>query len=64
MEMNEKQRHANRRRNFFAKSLHEPRFGPRVVDEKRRHKLDAIHEREADEDLADFINRLGLGEKE
>jgi hypothetical protein len=53
-----------RRRNFLARELHEPRYGPRIVEEKRKHKLDEIHEREAEEELDDFLHKIGKVTKE
>lgn len=50
-----KERREHRRRNFYAKELHEPRFGPRVVQEKRRHKLDQLHEQESEEQLDEYL---------
>jgi hypothetical protein len=35
-----------------------------VVAEKRRHKLDEIHEEEAEEDLEEFLNKLGKAPRE
>ena len=54
MKIHGKDRRVIRRRNFLAKELHEPRYGPRVVAEKRQHMLDELHEREAEEELLHY----------
>ena len=59
MNFENKQRRQIRRRNFLAKELHEGRYGPRVVAEKRRHKLDEIAEEEAEEELDDLKDIIG-----
>lgn len=64
MNFENKQRRQIRRRNFLAKELREPRFGPRVVREKKRHILDEIHEEEAEEELEEFLDKLGKVPKE
>lgn len=59
----EKWRKAVRRRNFLAKDLHDPRYGPRVKEEKHRHMLDEVHRKEAEDEYA-FFKRNGLTTKE
>jgi hypothetical protein len=43
--------------------LRERRFHQRIVKDKRRHKIDDLHEREAEDDLYDFFG-LGKAPKE
>lgn len=50
-------------KNFVAKRLHDGEFRNRIVEEKRRHKLDVLHEHDADEDLFEFFG-LGKAPKE
>ena len=54
MKIHGKERRVIRRRNFLAKELHESRYGPRVVQEKRQHMLDELHEKEAEEELLHY----------
>lgn len=61
--MNNKQRRQIRRRNFLARELHEPRYGPRIVPDKRRFLIDKIHEDEADDDLFEYFG-IGKAPKE
>lgn len=57
-----KQRRSVRRRNHLAKDLATPKYAPRVVEEKRTHKLDAIRKRDAEEEYH-FYKTLGLSSR-
>ena len=59
-----KQRKETRRRNHIAKDLRTPKYGPRIREVKRQHLIDEYHEKECEEDLAEFMGRLGIGAKE
>lgn len=58
-----KQRRQVRRRNFVAKELRDQRFRHQVVKDKRCHKVDELHEHDAEEDLFEFFG-LGKAPKE
>ena len=59
-----KQRRSVRRRNHIARDLRTPKYGPRIRELKRQHLIDEYHEQEVEEELAEFMGRLGFGEKE
>lgn len=61
--MSKEKRQQPKRRNFVAKKLHDPEFRNRIIYEKRKHKLDRLHEHDADEDLYEFFG-LGKAPKE
>jgi hypothetical protein len=63
-QLNNKQRRHVRRRNYLSRELHEPKFRQRIVEEKRKHKLDVIHEQEAEEDLDEYLAQFGVAPKE
>ncbi len=59
-----KQRKATRRRNHIAKDLTELKYRNRIRESIRQHLIDECHEREAEEELSEFMGKLGYGSKE
>ncbi len=55
MQIHGKNRREHRRRNCVAKELHDPKYSPKVVQSKRRRRLEEIHELESDEDLDSYL---------
>ena len=59
-----KQRREVRRRNHVARDLYTPKYGPRIRETKRQHLIDELHEQEIEEELDEFLGKLGIGAKE
>ena len=59
-----KERRAVRRRNHIARDLRTPKYGPRIRESKRQHLIDELHARDVEEELGEFMGRLGIGPKE